>query len=159
MQKYEQAMNSAMCPTSKTTLRRIEVQGHPRSLAGRIGVIKKDRIMATITATQLKRMIDGEETFELINVLSEKDFLKEHIPGSVNVPADSKDFATRINDRVGDDKDHQIVVYCASTQCQASANAANTLELAGFTNVHRFEGGMQDWKTAGYPVESGHVRA
>jgi rhodanese-related sulfurtransferase len=115
--------------------------------------------MNTITATQLKRMIDADEEFELINVLSEKDFQKEHIPGSMNLPVDRKDLATAADDRVGGNKAHKIVVYCASAQCDASSKAAQTLERAGFTNVHRYEGGMQEWKNAGYPVESGIVRA
>jgi nucleoside-diphosphate-sugar epimerase/rhodanese-related sulfurtransferase len=115
--------------------------------------------MNTITATQLKRMIDGDEQFELINVLSEKDFQKEHIPGSSNVPVDRKDLATAVEDRVSGDKDHKIVVYCASPQCDASSKAAQALERAGFTNVQRYEGGMQEWKNAGHPIESGAVRA
>jgi nucleoside-diphosphate-sugar epimerase/rhodanese-related sulfurtransferase len=115
--------------------------------------------MNTITATQLKRMIDGDEQFELINVLSEKDFQKEHIPGSINLPVDRKDLATQMDDRIAGDKAHKIVVYCASTQCDASSKAAQVLERAGFTDVQRYEGGMQEWKNAGHPVESGAVRA
>jgi rhodanese-related sulfurtransferase len=117
--------------------------------------------MNTITATQLKRMIDGDESFELINVLSEQDFLKEHIPGSINMPVANKNFASQLEElpAIGGDMNHNIVVYCANTQCTASSTAAQTLERAGFTNVQRFEGGMEEWKAAGYPVESGRVRA
>jgi len=117
--------------------------------------------MNTITATQLKRMIDGNETFELINVLPEDDFRNEHIPGSINLPVADKDFARKVEElpAVAGDMGHKIVVYCANPQCTASPTAAQTLELAGFTNVQRFEGGMRDWKAAGNPVETGHVRA
>jgi rhodanese-related sulfurtransferase len=116
--------------------------------------------MNTITASQLMRMIDGDEEFTLINVLFEEAFRNEHIPGSINLPVDDKYFARKVQELpdVAGDVNHTIVVYCASQQCTASSTAAQTLELAGFTNVHRFEGGMRQWKAAGYPTESGGVR-
>ena len=114
--------------------------------------------MTTISAIQLRRMIDGNEAFELINVLPETDFQKEHIPGSMNIPVADSDFVSRVEDRVGGDKNHKIVVYCASTQCDASSKAAGKLEKAGFSNILRYEAGMQGWKDAGYAIESGAMR-
>ena len=52
-------------------------------------------------------------------------------------------------------KARPIVVYCANKICQASPKAAINLERAGFTDVTDFEGGMAEWKEAGYEVESG----
>jgi rhodanese-related sulfurtransferase len=104
-------------------------------------------------------MIDGDESFELINVLPESEFRREHIPGSINLPVDDESFARRVEERVGGDKDRKIVVYCAYEQCQASATAAQTLELAGLTNVSRYELGTLGWKTAGHSMEGGYVRA
>jgi rhodanese-related sulfurtransferase len=120
---------------------------------------EKGNHMQRVTATQLKRMIDGDETFELINVLPEPEFLKEHIPGSINIPVGSVDFVGRIDDRVQGDRSHKIVVYCASVECDASPAAAQQLRDAGFRHVFDFEAGMDGWKQAGYAVESGRVQA
>jgi rhodanese-related sulfurtransferase len=106
-------------------------------------------------------MIDGDDEFGLINVLSESDFLREHIPGSVNIPVADKDFLQRVRElpTVVRDVNRKIVIYCAGPQCKASPTAAKELEKAGFTNVLEYSGGMQEWKNAGYPVESGHIHA
>jgi rhodanese-related sulfurtransferase len=51
-------------------------------------------------------------------------------------------------------KDKDIIVYCASFECHASPTAARKLEQLGYTRVIDYEGGLQDWKEAGYPLAS-----
>ncbi len=51
-------------------------------------------------------------------------------------------------------KDKEIVVYCASFECRASPAAARKLEELGYTRVLEYEGGLADWRDAGYPLES-----
>lgn len=109
--------------------------------------------MKTLTREQLKEMLDKQEDFELINVLSEESFQKAHIPGSYNIPVADEDFVQKVEQEAGD-KDKKIVVYCASFECNASPNAANKLEQASFTHVFDYEGGMKDWQEGGYTVES-----
>lgn len=112
--------------------------------------------MQAITRNQLKAMLDGGEDFHLINVLPEKDFREAHIPGSVNIPVEDKNFEKEVTDLVGS-KDRTIVVYCASLQCDASPTAAKKLDAAGFTKVLDYEAGIEDWQQADLPVESGAV--
>lgn len=107
----------------------------------------------TLDAHALKRMMDRHEDFVLINVLGEDAFEKEHIPGSDNVPVNSPDFVTSVASLAGH-KGRRIVVYCASKTCDASPTAARKLEEEGFTHVMDFEGGMAEWKSAGYEVAS-----
>lgn len=57
------------------------------------------------------------------------------------------------------DKSAKIVVYCSSLECDASPTAAKNLDEAGFTEVYEFEGGMKEWKEAGYHVETGRQAA
>lgn len=110
--------------------------------------------MRTVTAKDLKTMLDTNQDLLLLNVLGEEDFEKEHIPGSHNIPESRDDFVTAI-ERLAGAKDKRIVVYCASKDCQASPKAATKLEQAGFTNVTDFEGGMAEWKLGNFEVESG----
>jgi rhodanese-related sulfurtransferase len=106
-----------------------------------------------IDAIQLKEMIQ-KQTPTLINVLDEEQFRKEHIPGSINIPAGRERFAEEVERHVSSRKD-PVVVYCASETCKASPGAAHRLERAGFSSVYDFEGGMKEWKEVGRPIEAG----
>ncbi|MCB0345374.1 MAG: rhodanese-like domain-containing protein [Bdellovibrionales bacterium] len=85
--------------------------------------------------------------FALINVLPANYFAMEHIPNSINVPVDDLD---TLKGRF--DTEKEIIVYCASAECDASEKAVRKLKGLGFTNVKDFEGGTQAWKEAGHRV-------
>jgi len=116
--------------------------------------------MQTIERDELKQHLDESQDFLFLNVLSEEKYEDEHIPGSQNVPFDDddEDFARKVEPLVAT-KDDFIVVYCASTDCPASSNAAKALENAGFTNVRAYEGGIHDWKDASYKLEGEKVQS
>lgn len=102
-----------------------------------------------ITREELKEMMDAGESFVLINVLDPEDFENEHICGSINIPSSTiaRDAVNLLN------RDDTIVVYCADTACTASSIAAEKLDSLGFSDIWRYEGGLADWKAAGYCVE------
>lgn len=92
---------------------------------------------------------ESESTgYALVNVLQPESFEEEHIPGSINIPADQPD---RFEDRFA--KDKEIVLYCASESCDASPTAARRLVERGFSKVYDYEAGMKGWKDADNPVE------
>jgi len=51
------------------------------------------------------------------------------------------------------DKDHAIVVYCASAACKNSHQAAERIAGLGYTNVAVYPGGKKDWIEAGLRLE------
>jgi len=108
--------------------------------------------MRTIDAQQMDEKFCCNDNAIVINVLSKEYFDKEHIPGSINIPLESKDFLEQVKRRIHD-KSQDIVVYCAKTECTASEEAAEKLTAAGYENVYDFEGGMKEWREAGHPVE------
>lgn len=110
--------------------------------------------MQTIDATAVRRTLESNPDFTVINVLDEDEFRRHHIPGSKNVPLDAPDFDARM-DAIAPNKDEPVIVYCAKLECPASEQAAERLEQAGFTRVLDFEGGMDEWEKQGYPVASG----
>jgi rhodanese-related sulfurtransferase len=116
---------------------------------------RKEAVMArTITREELKEKIDAVEDFVLIDVLSHESYQREHLPGAVNIPlGDIAEHAV-----AGIPSDKEIVVYCGSFLCTASPTAAKKLEEMGFSSVIDYEGGIADWKEAGYPVEAGAKR-
>ena len=110
--------------------------------------------MRTINADELKQMLDHNEDLVLINVLDEDAFLAEHIPGSHNVPYSRLDLPRKVQELAGR-KDRTIVLYCSNEQCQASPQAGLKLEKSGFSNVIHFTGGINEWRLAGYALDSG----
>lgn len=99
--------------------------------------------MKTVNLQQLIKMIEPGKTHPvLINTLAREDFLKDHIPGSINIPSD------QIGQKAPQlfSKSDWVVLYCANSQCDASHKAAEQLEKSGFKNVFRFTGGIEEWK-------------
>ena len=109
--------------------------------------------MKTLIKEKLKQMIENHEDFVLINVLAEEYFDQEHIPTSINIPVKDEDFVDKVKERVPN-KSRKIVVYCASFECQASPAAAKKLSDEDYMEVYDYEGGIKEWKEAGYEVES-----
>lgn len=105
--------------------------------------------MEKINARQLREMMESHGGRPVINVLSREDFDEMHIPGSENVPVSDPEFVDRVRARVKR-RDEPVIVYCASSECDASEKAAKKLEKAGFTNVVDFSEGVAGWKEAGF---------
>lgn len=87
---------------------------------------------------------DRSQGYALVNVLGEEQFQQEHIPGSSNIPQGQEEaFEKRYA------KDKEIVVYCASSECDASEKAAEELARRGFQRVVDYSAGLSDWRSAG----------
>jgi len=106
--------------------------------------------MKSISAEELKKKIDGKEDFILVDVLGKESYEGKHIPTSINIPVDEIENRASTELR---DKNKEVVVYCASTECQASPRAAKKLVELGFTNVVDYEAGIAGWQDAGYKFE------
>ena len=102
-------------------------------------------MMKTITTDELKALCAEHDDLTLVNTLGAESFEKTRLPGAVNIPLESKDFASQVEQRAGG-KDKPVVVYCANAQCNSSEKAASKLEEAGFTAVSRYTGGAAAWK-------------
>lgn len=114
-------------------------------------LVTKDELKERLT---MERPNNNDRTkgFALVNVLDHQTFVDEHIPGSINIPkGQESDFERRF------DKAKEIIVYCGSAQCPASSDVADKLEDQGFTNVLKYEGGMDEWKEARNQLERGEV--
>ena len=109
--------------------------------------------MKTINTKTLKQTLKNNENIVFLNVLSEEQYQKEHIPGSENIPYDADDFVEQAAQKAPD-KSSEIIVYCANEDCSASEKAAKKLEDAGYTNVKDYEGGMKEWKESDNEVRS-----
>lgn len=83
--------------------------------------------------------------YTIMDVRSEKDFEKRHIPGAISCPNGifTKDLP---------DIKSNIVVYCWGPSCNGSTKAALRLLNKGY-NVKELIGGIEYWVKEGAPVE------
>jgi len=104
-----------------------------------------------ISREQIKDKINSNEPMTIVEALPKKYFDAEHLPGAINIP----------HDEIGNlapgklpDKGAFIIVYCASTECQNSKIAADTLQNMGYTNTFEYVEGKQHWLEGNLPVEA-----
>lgn len=104
---------------------------------------------------EVLELLDGDSATLLIDVLPHEAFDAGHIPGSLSVPLNDRDFVAEVDALADGDRSLTIICYCASFSCPASTEAMERLRRAGFTDVRDYKGGMDDWHGAGLPVQSG----
>jgi rhodanese-related sulfurtransferase len=107
--------------------------------------------VATITADQLRRKLESNDDFVLVDALAPMVYAHSHLPGAINLPPGEVDAAkvgTRIPDRAT-----EIVVYCSSPECDDSHQTAERLQALGYTHVVRYAGGKHEWRELGLPLE------
>jgi len=102
---------------------------------------------------ELKAKMDRGEDFVLVDALSPQHYESSHLPGAINLPLEFVDEA----EKVLPDRDAEIIVYCMSTDCEASGEEVRELREMGYTNVRHYAEGKQDWIGAGLPVEGRHA--
>ena len=105
--------------------------------------------IATISTEQLAQRFNDDVGVHVWNVLTDEWFQGELIPGSRRVPGDRIGEAVRHSTLA---KDASIVVYCKGPTCPASRQAAEKLVAFGFTRVEAYEGGLEEWKQAGFGI-------
>jgi rhodanese-related sulfurtransferase len=104
-----------------------------------------------LTPAGLTQLINRDNAL-LIDVSSQADFEKGHVPGAKSVvmsqfDPESKDLAKL--------RELPVAVVCRNGQ--PSAQAAQRLKKAGFTKVFWLEGGMVAWNEAQMPQVKGRA--
>lgn len=106
--------------------------------------LEKNKAYPDITVQQLNKMLK-EKDFNLINV---------HIPYDGEIPQTDLfipyDKIEEHADRLPQDKNAKIVIYCRSDRM--SNIASMKLVEMGYTSVLNLQGGMKAWKAAGYAL-------
>jgi rhodanese-related sulfurtransferase len=106
--------------------------------------------LAAITRDALKVRLGRGGDFKLVETLAPEQFREGHLPGAINIPPDQ---VSTLAPKLLPDKQAEVITYCASRTCHASADAARELIKLGYTNVRHYAGGKADWTFAGLPME------
>jgi rhodanese-related sulfurtransferase len=109
-----------------------------------------------LTARQLQMRTRQGRPPIVVDVLGASSYTARRLKGAINIPVGRiKDLAPQVLP----DKSAEIVVYCGSYKCGASLTAAKALKDMGYTNVHDYKGGIQEWAEQGLPIEGTTAQA
>lgn len=105
-------------------------------------------MIGEIKASELKKKLDQNENFVLIDVREQKEWDEGHIPGAVFIPLSQfeQEFEKHLKN-----PDAEIVVQCRSGK--RSFSACQLLLGEGFTNLKNMTDGILGWMDEGYPIE------
>ena len=107
----------------------------------------------TATLEDAQRILDEGMHF-IFDARSPTDFEAGHLPGAMLFYSEEMDtyfpeYAMMLTPEQG------VMVYCSGKACDESLLVSKMLFEQGFTNVHLFAGGMEEWTAAGLPTERG----
>ena len=129
--------NCAVCGDHPTVTELIDYEAF-------CGVVSEEAaqaaVGATITAAELKDLIDSEKPIFLVDVREPAEFEIVSIPGATLIP---KDLILRGEALAGLPQDRQIVMYCKTGVRSAEALAA--VKAAGFADAVHVQGGVTAW--------------
>ena len=104
-----------------------------------------------LSAEQSYNLLKNKEAI-FLDVRYEDEYQGGHIPGAILIPTNaSLDKKVQIVETIA--KEQLIVVYCENNQWRSARNFAGFLIHFGFKRVLLFDGGLEEWNNAGFPVE------
>ncbi len=95
--------------------------------------------------------LEAKQNVIAIDARKDFAFVKEHIPGAINLPHRMMNAETTADF----DKEAIYVTYCDGIGCNASTRGALNMAKLGF-NVRELIGGIEWWKFDGYETEGTH---
>ena len=108
--------------------------------------------MNTIAPHQLHDRLQQGEKLRLLDVRTPAEHAEIHVPGVHLAPLDRLD-AAKLASVNGFAKDQPVFLLCRSGN--RARQAAQQLEMDGFSQCHVVEGGTMAWAEAGLPVNRG----
>jgi len=103
-----------------------------------------------ISRADLRTAIEAG-TVTVVDALGGEYWAKQHLPGAI--PLVAADVPARAAELLPD-RTAAIVTYCSNPACPNSSQVASLLEGLGYRNVRKYREGIEDWATAGLPLES-----
>jgi rhodanese-related sulfurtransferase len=123
-------------------------------IAHKTDFVKEEKRENAVTLAEAKERFDNGTGF-FVDARSGEEFQKGHILNAYSLPEEV--FEERIDEvriTFPDSEEFIIIVYCGGEECIASEKLAEQLRQSGYANVRVFIGGWNEWKKAGYPIES-----
>jgi phage shock protein E len=103
-----------------------------------------------VDAETFEKLAKASTNNVVLDVRTKAEYEKSHIPGSVHIDFNGRDFEQKIALL---DKSKTYLVHCASGG--RSAGACGKMSKTNFKSLYNLEGGLKAWEKAGKPVEKG----
>lgn len=112
---------------------------------------ERDASITDISIDQAIKLIELKSVI-LIDARAEKDFLRSHLVGSINIPF--KNFDAHSEKIFQYSQDTTFVIYCESIHCNLSHELAKVLSQFGFKKIFIMKEGIQEWEKRGLPLSN-----
>lgn len=106
----------------------------------------KKRVKETNVA-DVKRRVDADEKFLLVDVREDNEWAAGHLPGAVHM---GRGVIERDIEQTVPDTGKKLILYCGGGF--RSALVADNLQKMGYNNVESMDGGWKGWLAAGLPT-------
>jgi rhodanese-related sulfurtransferase len=101
-----------------------------------------------ITRDELLNKMQQGPALLIVDVRSQGEYDKDHIPGAVHIPF----YTVRSGIReIGYSQKDPVVLYCEHGP--RSGLASLTLYLSGYEQIYSLDGHMNGWRANGFPIE------
>lgn len=110
------------------------------------GIVKTQIEVKNISARQAKELIEEGNGVFILDVRTKAEYNEFHLKGANLIPI--QELEQNISKIP---KDKKVIVHCAKGK--RSATACELLKNKGLKELYNVEGGINQWKSEGYPVE------
>lgn len=91
----------------------------------------------------------------LLDARTPDKYLAGHIPGAISLPITHfKETYEKLASQLTADK--TLVLYCIGRDCMDSSLLAKELYNHGYHDIYVYKGGMEEWLSLGFPIETPH---
>lgn len=108
------------------------------------------RNITETTVAEVNGRLERGERFHLLDVREDGEFAVDRVRGAKHV---GRGVLERDIEALIPDKTEEIILYCGGGY--RSALAAENLGKMGYVNVKSMDGGIREWRAAGYAIERG----
>ncbi|WP_340560693.1 rhodanese-like domain-containing protein [Streptomyces sp. GSL17-111] len=117
----------------------------------------EDTVLPLVTRDELRTEMEAGKVV-VVDTMPVAYFLRQHLPGAVNIPGFPYERAARFTDELAPtvlpDRTSPIVVYCANVPCRNSELVGARLVSLGYTHVRKYREGIEDWVAHGLPTQA-----
>lgn len=110
----------------------------------------KEHAYKDVTTHEFVSLRESMDDLVIVDSRGNQHFDNEVIEGAVHLSA--KDTTPEALEKIIPEKNTPVVFYCSGVECAASGFSAYKAVYAGYTNVYKYPGGLDEWKKENLPT-------
>jgi polyisoprenoid-binding protein YceI/rhodanese-related sulfurtransferase len=109
-----------------------------------------------VTPEELLAWVEKKKDFFIIHTPTNNHFQNVHLPGAQNACVFEMTFLDQMSS-ITTDKNAEIILYGSSERSMDALTAAEKLIMDGYQRIIILKGGIESWRSLGYPLEGESV--